>query len=54
MDLFIAVGVLFAIGYAAGYGIRASISYASRMKVRREREPVEEFDYLVEGPAWMR
>lgn len=54
MDLFIAVGVLFAIGYAAGYGIRASISFARRARVRREREPIEEFDYLVEGPAWMR
>lgn len=53
MDLFIAVGVLFAIGYAGGYGIRTSISYMRRMN-RREREPVEELDYLVEGPAWMR
>jgi len=51
MDLFIAVGVLFAIGYAAGYGIRTSISYLRHMN-RREREPVG--DYLVEGPAWMR
>jgi hypothetical protein len=51
MDLFIAVGVLFALGYAAGFGIRTSVSYMRRMQ-RREREPVG--DYLVEGPAWMR
>ena len=51
MDLFIAVGVLFAIGYAAGFGIRTSIAFLGRSN-RRERAPME--DYLVEGPAWMR
>jgi hypothetical protein len=54
MDLFIAVGVLFSIGYGAGFGVRA---LGTQMRGWGGRyKPVSslrDFDYR-EDPVWMR
>ena len=54
MDLFVAVGVLFAIGYAAGFGFRSLTAH-----MRDQRSPyrptssLRDFDYR-EDPVWTR
>jgi hypothetical protein len=54
MDLFIAVGVLFGMGYGVGYGARALLIQIRRWRFDREREALlAEFDYR-EDPAWTR
>jgi len=46
MDLFIAVGVLFGIGYAAGFGVRALATHMFAMRTRyRPMSSLRHFDY---------
>ena len=54
MDLFIAVGVLFGIGYAAGFGVRALGTQMNGWRGRyRPVSSLRDFDYR-EDPVWMR
>ena len=54
MDLFIAVGVLFGIGYAAGFGVRALGTHMFAMRTRyRPMSSLRDFDYR-EDPVWTR
>ena len=54
MDLFIAVGVLFGIGYAAGFGVRALGTQIRGMRTRyRPISSLRDFDYR-EDPVWTR
>lgn len=54
MDLFIAVGILFGMGYGAGFGVRA---FAAHKKSSRSRfkpmSSLREFDFR-EDPVWTR
>jgi len=54
MDLFIAVGVLFGIGYAAGFGMRALGAQVNGWRGQyRPASSLRDFDYR-EDPVWMR
>ncbi len=54
MDLFVAVGVLFAIGYAAGFGVRTVSAYMRASRTRyRPMSSLRDFDYR-EDPVWTR
>lgn len=54
MDLFVAVGVLFAIGYAAGFGVRTVTAHMRPSRSRyRPASSLRDFDYR-EDPVWMR
>ena len=55
MDLFVAVGVLFGIGYAAGFGVRSLTAHMRDMRTRyRPMSSLRgEFDYR-EDAAWTR
>ena len=54
MDLFIAVGVLFGMGYAAGFGVRALGARMQDWRMRyRPMSSLRDFDYR-EDPVWMR
>jgi hypothetical protein len=54
MDLFVAVGVLFAIGYAAGFGVRTLSAHRRETRLRyRPMSSLRDFDYR-EDPVWMR
>jgi hypothetical protein len=54
MDLFFAVGVLFAIGYAAGFGVRSLSAHVRESRPRyRPMSSLRDFDYR-EDPVWMR
>jgi hypothetical protein len=54
MDLFMAVGVLFAIGYAAGFGTRSLSAHMKELRTRyRPMSSLRDFDYR-EDPAWTR
>ena len=52
MDLFFAVGVLFGIGYAAGFGLRA-LGSQKRGSRYRPMSSLRDFDYR-EDPVWTR
>lgn len=52
MDLFFAVGVLFGIGYAAGFGLRA-LGSQHRGARYRPMSSLRDFDYR-EDPVWTR
>ena len=54
MDLFLAVGVLFGIGYAAGFGVRALTTRMQGWRGQyRPMSSLRDFDYR-EDPAWTR
>ena len=54
MDLFFAVGVLFVIGYAAGFGVRSLRAHRREARARyRPMSSLREFDYR-EDPVWTR
>jgi hypothetical protein len=54
MDLFLAVGVLFGIGYAAGFGVSLLGSQVSSARSQfRPQSSLRDFDYR-EDPAWTR
>lgn len=52
MELFIAVGVLFGMGYAAGFGVRALGSRKAKARYR-PMSSLRDFEYR-EDPVWMR
>ncbi|NOT41076.1 MAG: hypothetical protein HOP13_11340 [Alphaproteobacteria bacterium] len=52
MDLFFAVGVLFGIGYVAGFGLRA-LGTHKRGSRYRAMSSLRDFDYR-EDPVWTR
>lgn len=52
MELFIAVGVLFGMGYAAGFGVRALGVRQAKAKYR-PMSSLRDFEYR-EDPVWMR
>jgi hypothetical protein len=52
MELLIAVGVLFGMGYAAGFGVRALGTRPSKSKYR-PMSSLRDFEYR-EDPVWMR
>ena len=51
MDLFVAVGILFSMGYLAGFGLR-SLS-ANKQSRYRPMSSLRDFDYR-EDPVWTR
>lgn len=51
MDLFVAVGILFSMGYLAGFGMR-SLS-ANKQSRYRPMSSLRDFDYR-EDPVWTR
>ena len=51
MDLFVAVGILFSMGYLAGFGLR-SLS-AHKQSRYRPMSSLRDFDYR-EDPVWTR
>jgi hypothetical protein len=54
MDLFLAVGVLFVIGYGAGFGISALGTQMRGLRGQyRPQSSLRNFDYR-EDPAWTR
>jgi hypothetical protein len=54
MDLFVAVGVLFAIGYAAGFGVRTVSAHMRTARSRyRPMSSLRDFDYR-EDQVWTR
>jgi hypothetical protein len=54
MELLIAVGVLFGMGYAAGFGVRALGTHMRQSKSRyRPSSSLRDFEYR-EDPVWMR
>jgi hypothetical protein len=52
MELLIAVGVLFGMGYAAGFGVRALGTRKAPSKYRPSSS-LRDFEYR-EDPVWMR
>ena len=54
MELFVAVGVLFSMGYGAGFGVRALAAYRKAAHTRfKPVSSLREFDYR-EDPVWTR
>jgi hypothetical protein len=53
MDLFVAAGVLFAIGYAAGFGVRAVSAMRGGRSRYRPMSSLRDFDYR-EDQVWTR
>lgn len=54
MDLFVAVGILFAIGYAAGFGFRSLTAHMREQRsLYRPMSSLRDFDHR-EDPAWTR
>ncbi|MEQ1754136.1 MAG: hypothetical protein ABL973_08375 [Micropepsaceae bacterium] len=54
MDLFIAVGILFGMGYGAGFGVRAFAAYKKMSRSRfKPMSSLREFDFR-EDPVWTR
>jgi len=54
MVLFVAVGVLFGMGYGAGFGLRALTAQRKQARARfRPMSSMREFDYR-EDPVWTR
>lgn len=54
MELFVAVGVLFGMGYGAGFGVRALAAYRKAAHARfKPVSSLREFDYR-EDPVWTR